>query len=206
MILKRLVVSDFQSNCFILGCEKTKEALVIDAGGDISSILDALKRDKLHLKYIVNTHGHVDHVDGNYELKEKTGAKLIMHPLDIELLKNAPTQAALFGMTINPSVLPDILIKEGDTIDVGEEIHLKVLHTPGHSPGGISLLLDGKVFVGDTLFAGSIGRTDLFGGSYETLIDSVVSKIFPLGDDTEVYPGHGPATKVGNEKKHNPFF
>ncbi len=206
MILRVLAVSVFQSNCFILGCQKTKEGVVIDPGGGVNSILKVLKREGLKLRYIINTHAHIDHVAGNWELKEATKSQILIHSADAPLLSRIHLQGGFFGLKANPSPEPDKLLKEGDLINIGEEITLRVLHTPGHTPGGISLLLDNMVFAGDTLFLGSIGRTDLSGGSYESLIESVTKKIFPLGDEVQVYPGHGPPTTVGREKRHNPFF
>jgi glyoxylase-like metal-dependent hydrolase (beta-lactamase superfamily II) len=208
MIIKHLAVTIFQSNCFILGCEKTRKAGVIDPGGEVNVILNNLTKDRLILKYIINTHGHADHVGGNKALKEATGAELLIHEDDAGFLAHSSQMAAMFGVKADSSPSPDRLLKEGDIINIGEEIALRVLHTPGHSAGGISLLLEGEnmVFAGDTLFAGSIGRTDLPDGSYETLISSVRDKIFPLGDEMRVFPGHGPSTTVGEEKRYNPFF
>ena len=192
------------SNCFILGCEKTKEAAVIDPGADTHKILLLLADLNLKLKYIINTHGHFDHVAGNKKLKDATGAKLIIHPLDEPMLAMIATTAASWGLSGENSPPPDRTVEEGETISFGE-ITLKVIHTPGHSRGGISLYTDGVAFVGDTLFAGSIGRTDFPGGDYGTLIASIKDKLFALGDDVRVYTGHGPATSIGLEKRVNPF-
>ena len=192
------------SNCFILGCEKTKEAAVIDPGADTHKILLLLADLNLKLKYIINTHGHFDHVAGNKKLKDATGAKLIIHPLDEPMLAMIATTAASWGLSGENSPPPDRTVEEGETISFGE-ITLKVIHTPGHSRGGISLYTDGVAFVGDTLFAGSIGRTDFPGGDYGTLIASIKDKLFALGDDVRVYTGHGPATIIGLEKRVNPF-
>ena len=194
MILKTLVVGPIQSNCYIVGCERTREAAVIDPGGDADRILITLAKDKLRCVYIINTHGHFDHSADNKRLKEVTGAQLLIHQADAPMIlhqSNSPP--------------PDRYLGEGDIITFGD-ISLKVLHTPGHSPGGISLVTDKIVFVGDTLFAGSIGRTDFPGGDYDGLLRNVREKIFTLGDDVVVYPGHGPKTTVGRERKTNPFF
>ena len=204
MILEELVVGPIMSNCFILGCEKTKEAAVIDPGADTHKILLLLADLNLKLKYIINTHGHFDHVAGNKKLKDATGAKLIIHPLDEPMLAMIATTAASWGLSGENSPPPDRTVEEGETISFGE-ITLKVIHTPGHSRGGISLYTDGVAFVGDTLFAGSIGRTDFPGGDYGTLIASIKDKLFALGDDVRVYTGHGPATSIGLEKRVNPF-
>jgi len=205
MILRMLVVGPIQANCYILGCERTREAAVIDPGGDSDKILIALARDKLRCVYIINTHGHFDHSAENRRLKEVTGAQLLIHRADASMILHQGASGSSWGMNVENSPPPDRYLKEGDIITFGD-ISLKVLHTPGHSPGGISLFSDKMVFVGDTLFAGSIGRTDFPGGDYEGLIRNVREKIFPLGDDVVVYPGHGPKTTVGREKKTNPFF
>ncbi len=207
MIQKSLTVGLLEVNCYILGDEKTKEAVVIDPGGDQEEILAALKQDGLKLKYIIDTHGHFDHVDANQPLKEATGARIAIHAADAGMLNQPSEEAMLFtGNRVRPSQA-DLLLKEDDFISFGP-YRLKVLHTPGHTPGGISLVLEGQpcVYVGDLLFAGSIGRTDFPGGSFESLIQAVRTKIFSLGDQYTVYPGHGPATTVGQEPNQNPFF
>jgi len=205
LILRMLVVGPIQANCYVLGCERTKEAAVIDPGGDVDKILMTLAKDKLHCVTIINTHGHFDHTADNKRLKEVTGAKLVIHRADAPMILHQGSNGSMWGMEVEDSPPPDSYVEERDVITFGD-ISLQVLHTPGHSPGGISLLSDKMVFVGDTLFAGSIGRTDLPGGDYETLIRSVKEKIFPLGDDVVIYPGHGPKTTVGRERRSNPFF
>jgi glyoxylase-like metal-dependent hydrolase (beta-lactamase superfamily II) len=205
MILRTLVVRPIQANCFILGCERTREAAVIDPGGDSDKILIALAKDKFRCVYIINTHGHFDHSGENRRLKEVTGAQLLIHRADASMILHQGASGGSWGMNVDNSPPPDRYLKEGDVITFGD-ISLKVLHTPGHSPGGISLFSDKMVFVGDTLFAGSIGRTDFPGGDYEGLIRNVREKIFPLGDDVVVYPGHGLKTTVGRERRTNPFF
>jgi hydroxyacylglutathione hydrolase len=207
MIHKGLTVGLLEVNCYILGDEETKEAVVIDPGGDEDEILEALKYHKLNLKMIIDTHGHFDHVDANQPLKDATGAPIAIHELDAGMLAK-PSQEALFftGNRVRLSKA-DILLKEGDILSFGS-YRLKVLHTPGHTPGSISLVMEGHpwVYVGDLLFAGSIGRTDFPGGSFEALTNAVIIKIFPLGDHYTVFPGHGPVTTVGQERKYNPFF
>jgi hydroxyacylglutathione hydrolase len=207
MIQKGLMVGLLEVNCYILGDEETKEAVVIDPGGDEEKILEALKYAELNLKYIIDTHGHFDHVDANQPLKEATGAKIAIHEADAQMLSQPSAEAMFFtGNRVRVSQA-DLLLKEDDLISFGP-YRLKVLHTPGHTPGGISLVLEGftYVYVGDLLFAGSIGRTDFPGGSFDNLIQAVRTKIFPLGDQYSVYPGHGPVTTVGQERKYNPFF
>ena len=205
MILKTLVVSPIQANCYILGCERAREAAVIDPGGDSDEILRALAEERLRCVYIINTHGHFDHAAENKRLKRVTNAELLIHEKDAALILNQAASGRLWGFVVENSLPPDRYIGEGDVIRFGD-ISLRVLHTPGHSRGGISLVTDQMVFVGDTLFAGSIGRTDFPGGDYEGLLRSVREKIFTLGDDVVVYPGHGPKTTVGREKRSNPFF
>ena len=205
MIIKKLEVGPVMANCYILGCDKTKEAVVVDPGDETSRILLALADAKLTLKYILNTHGHFDHVGGNKKMKEATGADIIIHSLDASMLQQLSMTSAVFGLHVENSPPADRLIKEGDEIVFGDHT-IKVIHTPGHTPGGVTFHVDNKLFAGDTLFAGSIGRTDLPGGHFNTLISSIKDKLFPFDDATEVYTGHGPETTIGNEKRFNPFL
>ncbi|MEJ2673025.1 MAG: MBL fold metallo-hydrolase [Deltaproteobacteria bacterium] len=207
MIQKALTVGLLEVNCYILGDEQTKEAVVIDPGGDENEILEVLKYNNFQLKLIIDTHGHFDHVDANQPLKDATGAKIAIHEADAQMLTQPSNEALFFTGNRVRTSMADILLKENDVLTFGS-YRLKVLHTPGHTPGGISLVLEDHpyVYVGDLLFAGSIGRTDFPGGSYEALINAVRTKIFPLGDNYTVYPGHGPVTTVGQERKYNPFF
>ena len=207
MIQKALTVGLLEVNCYILGDEETKEAVVIDPGGDEAEILEVLNHHKLQLKLIIDTHGHFDHVDANQPLKDATGAQIAIHEADARMLDKPSAEAMFFTGNRLRLSQPDILLKENDILTFGA-YRLKVLHTPGHTPGGISLVLEGHpyVYVGDTLFAGSIGRTDFPGGDYDALINGVRDKIFLLGDNYTVYPGHGPVTTVAQERKYNPFF
>lgn len=204
MIIKELVVGPLMANCFICGCSKTKEAVVIDPGGDANTILLSLADSKLKVKYIINTHGHFDHVSANGKMKDATGADILIHPLDAPMLEKLSSNAAFFGVSVENSPPCDQTLEEGDTVSFGD-ITLKVIHTPGHTPGGISLYTNGIVFVGDTLFSGSIGRTDFPGGDFNTLISSIKTKLFNMKDDIRVFSGHGPETSIGIEKRHNPF-
>jgi glyoxylase-like metal-dependent hydrolase (beta-lactamase superfamily II) len=192
------------ANCFVLGCDETKEAAVIDPGDEPDRILLALAESNLTVKLIINTHGHFDHVGANKKLNEVTGAPILIHPLDAPMLNQLADSAAAWGMKAENSPSPDRELQDGDQINFGNII-LKVLHTPGHTPGGISLYTDHEVFVGDTLFAGSIGRTDFPGGSFATLKASIQQKLFTLRDDLKVYPGHNQPTTIGVEKRTNPF-
>lgn len=204
MIIEKLEVGPIMANCFIVGCEETLKATVIDPGDEAERILYTLAAHKLTVTSIINTHGHFDHVSANRELKATTGAELICHSADVPMLAGLSEMAAAFGLSCDNSPPPDRTVDEGDIITVGN-IEMKVLHTPGHSPGGISLVCGDKVFVGDTLFAGSIGRTDFPGGDFDTLISAIRTKLFPLGDDVTVFCGHGPETTIGREKRTNPF-
>lgn len=205
MIVKKLEVGPIMANCYVLGCEKTKEAIVVDPGDDADRILMALAEKKLTVKYIVNTHGHFDHVGANKRMKETTGAPIMIHSEDESMLGQLDRAAAAFGLSAENSPAADQPLKDGDEITFGE-ITLKVIHTPGHSRGGICLYTPGYLFVGDTLFAGSIGRTDLPGGDYNTLISNIKEKLFLLPDETTVYTGHGPETTIAQEKRSNPFL
>jgi glyoxylase-like metal-dependent hydrolase (beta-lactamase superfamily II) len=204
LIIKTLAVGPIMANCFILGCEETLEAAVIDPGDDADRILHALAESGLTVKFIINTHGHFDHVGANKRLHEVTGAPILIHPLDAPMLNQLSSSAAAWGLSADNSPAPDRELADGDEITFGR-ITLKVIHTPGHSPGGISLHTGDNVFVGDALFAGSIGRTDLPGGSFETLKESIQKKLFILGDNVKVHTGHGPSTTIGDERRQNPF-
>jgi len=204
LIVKSLAVGPIMANCFIAGCEDTHEAVVIDPGDEADRILLSLAESKLKLKYILNTHGHFDHVAANKKMKDATGADLIIHALDAPMLGQISASATMWGLSADDSPPPDRTVAEGDIINFGN-LSLKVIHTPGHTQGGISFYADGCVFVGDTLFAGSIGRTDFEGGNFETLIASIREKLFRLADDTRVLTGHGPETTIGSEKQYNPF-
>lgn len=199
-----MALGPIQANCYVVGCEKKREAVVIDPGGESERILMELAKHELTLKHIINTHGHFDHVGANGRLKRATEAPILIHAQDAPMLKQLSQAAASWGLRAEDSPPPDRLLEDGDEIGFGS-ITLQVIHTPGHSPGGISLFTDGCVFVGDTLFAGSVGRTDLPGGNPEILKTSIQQKLFPLGDDVKVYPGHMHTTTLGEEKRHNPF-
>jgi hydroxyacylglutathione hydrolase len=205
MLLIRLVVGPLQVNCFIVADEKTKDAVVIDPGDDAQDILKVIKDKGLRVRYIVNTHAHFDHVGANKAVKDATGAELLLHEADAPVLAAVANQARSFGMSPVSSPPPDRLLKHGDSIVAGE-VSLKVLHTPGHTPGGISLLEQGIVFTGDALFAGSIGRTDFPGGDLRTLIRSIKANLMTLPDDTKVFSGHGPESTIGDERAENPFL
>ncbi len=205
MILIRLIVGPLQVNCYILADEKTKEAVVIDPGDDAGDILKIINEKDFTVKYIVNTHAHFDHVGANKAIKEATGAELLLHEADAKILATASKQSRSFGLSTVDSPPADRHLKHGDIVTAGE-VSLKVLHTPGHTPGGISLLEQGIVFTGDSLFAGSIGRTDFPGGDLMTLLHSIRTNLMVLPDETKVFSGHGPASTIGEERRENPFL
>lgn len=207
MILKRLEVGMLATNCYIVGSESTKEGIVIDPADEAKRILKAIKDTGLDIKLIVLTHNHPDHIGAVNDVKDATGAKLAIHHDDADGLKSAENRSfnSMFGLKYRESPEPDRLLKEGDSIDLGD-LHFKVLHTPGHSAGGICLVGHGVAFTGDTLFNYGIGRTDLSGGSYNQLLNSINTKLMALPDETAVYPGHGPPSTIGAERKGNPFL
>lgn len=205
MILDTLPTGPLEVNCYIIGCEETRKAAVIDPGGHVDQILQLLKKHNLNVVMIINTHGHFDHIGGNRELLDATGAELIIHRDDRPILDQAAEHAATFGLRAESSPAPTRELVGGETLQLGE-LSLQVIHTPGHSPGGICLYVDDTLLVGDTLFAGSIGRTDLPGGDHQLLISGIKEKLLPLPETTKIYPGHGPMTTIGQEKRHNPFL
>ncbi len=204
-LLEVLPLGWFQTNCYLVGCPETHQAMVVDPGGEVTPILERAREQGLTIALVVNTHGHHDHILGNAELVRRTGAELAVHELDAPLLF-APEYdiAPLLGLR-RERCRPTRLLRAGDTVSVGK-LRFTVLHTPGHTPGSICLLGHGALFSGDTLFYLGVGRTDLPGGDMEALVRSLEQVLFPLEDSLTVYPGHGPATTLGFEKRHNPFL
>jgi len=188
-MLRKLIVGPYQANCYVMGCKETSEGLVIDPGDEVYRIVSEITRSGLLIRYILITHGHFDHSQGAAELKMITKAPLLIHPLDAHGLNTKP----------------DGWLSDGQKIQLGKYT-LSVIHTPGHSPGSVSFHAPGAVFTGDALFAGSVGRTDFQGGDHQKLIEAVQRKIFPLGDNERIYPGHGPSSTIGRERRTNPFF
>jgi len=214
MIYVRIPVGMLQCNCSIIGDPRTLEAIVVDPGDEVERILGLLSRYKLQVKAIVSTHAHIDHVGGLAKLYQYTGAPVMMHSDDLPLYRGMEVQAAFLGVAPPELVEVHHLLKEGDNLQWGDFL-ANVIHTPGHTPGSVSLhlptngsnstLIHPQLFSGDTLFAGSIGRTDLWGGSYDEIIASVKDKLMQLPDSTIVHPGHGPSTTIGRERETNPF-
>ena len=208
-------VGMLQCNCSIIGDPVTREALVVDPGDEVGRILELLGRHKLTVKAIVSTHAHIDHVGGLSKLHKYTGAPVMMHREDLPLYQAMDVQAAFLG--VMPPELTDVhqVLADGDALQWGS-LEARVIHTPGHTPGSVSLYMPaeaGKItltapqlFAGDTLFAGSIGRTDLWGGSMEEIMESLRGKLMALPDETVVHPGHGPTTFIGEERQSNPFL
>jgi len=208
MLLKTLELGPFLANCYIVGVEKTKEGMIIDPVAEPETIMYNVRQLGLTIKLIVATHSHPDHIMALSEIKEETGAPFAMHEAESAgMIASGMGRVMGLFMTgsAEPLPKPDMPLNDGDTIEVGG-LSFAVLHTPGHSPGGISLYGHGVVFVGDTLFNFSIGRTDFPGCSHQQLIDSINSKLLTLPDDTIVYPGHGPKTTIRAERQHNPFL
>ncbi len=210
MIIKQITVGPLQANCYLLAEGSGKPAAIIDPGGDGPLINAVVERDKLQPVVIINTHGHIDHIAANSYLKKIYPVPLLIHEDDAPGLSDPALNLSGIGFGNFSSPPPDRLLRDGDIIEVGA-LRLEVLHTPGHTPGGISLLFrrpyeQDLVFTGDTLFAGGVGRTDFPGGSMEDLLNSIRNKLLVLPEDTIVYPGHGPASTIGREKASNPFL
>jgi hydroxyacylglutathione hydrolase len=208
LIIDCLAVGPFATNCYIVGSEETKQGIIIDPGDDAAAILGRVADLGLDIKMLVLTHGHIDHVGALKAVKEATDAEMAIHADDAKSLRGL---RGVLQSIIVPGLFyplpppPERLLRDGDSLDVGG-LHFEVLHTPGHTPGGICLLGEGVVFSGDTLFNYGIGRTDLPGGSYHRLVESIRSRLLALPDDTVVYPGHGPETTIGAERAGNPFL
>lgn len=204
LMVRGVVVGLFRENCWVVGSRRTGEGLVIDPGDEPEEI-QALARDLgVQIRRIVCTHAHLDHVMAARAIKEATGAPVLLHPDDLALLRAVPQQAAFFGLAAEAPPEPDYLLRDGDDLEIAGT-KLQVLHTPGHTPGSVSVYGAGLLFSGDTLFRGAIGRFDLAGGDYGRLIQSVVDRLLRLPDDTVVLPGHQESTTIGQERASNPF-
>lgn len=211
MFLAVRAAPPFFKNGFVLGCERSREGVVIDPGDEVPDLLDIVAAERLSIRHILLTHAHVDHVSGVRRAKDELGAPIHLHQDDLFLYRDAAAHGLLFGLRVDPPPPVDHFYDSPDPITFGG-YQVRVHHTPGHCPGGVCLQVGkagqfGKqLFVGDTLFAGSIGRTDLPGGDYDTLMRSITQVLFRFGDDAEVYPGHGPKTTIGQERRTNPFL
>ncbi len=208
MILQQIEVGSMAVFAYLVGDPETGDAMVVDPAGDVQSILDAATRENLVIRSIVNTHGHVDHISGNADMKARTGAEIIIHEDDVEMLMKTPSMMLrMFGG--KPSPPPDRTVRDGDTVSAGS-VKLEVIHVPGHSPGGIALYTPGYVFTGDTLFVEAVGRSDLPGGSWPVMLRSIQTRLLTLPDETVVLPGHNygrtPTSTIGHEKRNNPFL
>jgi len=212
MLLLSHAAAPFYKNGYLLGCETTREAVVIDPGDEAADLIAAIARERLTVKFILLTHAHVDHVSGVARLKAATGAPVGLHRDDLPLYNAAVAQGEMFGYRIDPPPPPDFFFEIGGSPLWIGEYWIRVIHTPGHSPGGVCFQVGPTgsggtdVFAGDTLFAGSIGRTDLPGGDYAALIRSIRSELLALEEGTGVHPGHGPRTTIGDERRSNPFL
>lgn len=202
-----VTVGPLEVNCYIVWDRASGEGVVIDPGGDADDIAAAVREENITVRCVVNTHGHFDHVGADAAMKAAFGAPVAIHPADEPLMAEAHEHGVFFGVETPRQPGADILLGEGKTIDFGP-LSLRVLHTPGHTRGGVCLYLeaDRVLFTGDTLFAGSVGRTDFEGGSMDDLLASIAGKLLPLGDDVTVLPGHGPASTIGEERQINPYL
>ena len=208
MLVKQLTVGMMGVCCYIASCEKTNKAVIIDPGGDEDRILDYCKQKQLQVAYIINTHGHLDHVCGNGPIQAATGAPIVMHADDIAYFNDPAVKKYFSGLGLPESPPAAISVKDGDEIAFGEE-KLQVIHTPGHTPGGICLYSPPHCFTGDTVFAGAVGRTDFPGGSMRQMLDAIKTRLLTLPEDTIVWPGHGYGglqSTIGREARTNPYF
>jgi glyoxylase-like metal-dependent hydrolase (beta-lactamase superfamily II) len=205
VIIRRFEVGPLMVNSYIIGCEQTGMGAIVDPGADGEMLVKAAVSLGLKIQQIINTHGHADHIAANDEVKKLTDAKIFIHPLDAQMLTDPQKNLSIyFGPAIVSPPAEGFL--EEDAIHSLGELEFEILHIPGHSSGSVCLFLDRTALVGDVLFAGSIGRTDFPGGSYDLLIAGIKTKLFPLGDKVEIYPGHGPLSTIGRERRHNPFL
>lgn len=208
MLIETFPVGPLQCNCSIVACPDTKEAVVIDPGGDAPLILKRLNEGGYTVKYLLHTHAHIDHIGATAEIKNATGAQILLHPEDLFLYQNIRMQAQLLGLQVQETLPVDTDAEDEMRIQFGQCASV-VLHTPGHTPGSVCFHIEDKeshLFSGDTLFQGGIGRTDLWGGSYPQIMDSIRQRLLPLDDETIIYPGHGLKSTVWQEKKSNPFL
>jgi hydroxyacylglutathione hydrolase len=214
MLVRHLITGPLQVNTYIVADEATRQAGVIDPGGNVPEILRVIEAEDLSVRRIINTHAHFDHVGGVEPLKQATGAPFGLHRAELAVLNRYSEQLARFGISAGAPPHVDEYLEPGETVELGETV-LRILFTPGHSPGHVTFVFDGQAdevaespvaFVGDVLFRGSIGRADIAGGDFDRLMRSIREELLPLGDEAVAYPGHGPATTIGDERRHNPFL
>lgn len=204
MIIEKVVVGPFATNCYIVGEEQSREGIIIDPGDEAKRILKRVEELQLDIKLLLLTHGHIDHAGALKETKEATGAAVGVH-VDDANFERYRSAGLIFGLVYPHPPVPDRLLRDGDRVAVGG-LQFEVLHTPGHTPGGVCFSRDGVIFTGDTLFNGSVGRTDLIGGNYDQLLDSIRKRLLVLDDDIVVHPGHGGDTTIAAERRDNPFL
>jgi glyoxylase-like metal-dependent hydrolase (beta-lactamase superfamily II) len=208
LLLETLAVGPFQCNCSVVGCPDTKEAVVVDPGGEPERILEIVRHYDLTVRWLVHTHAHLDHIAATRDVKETTEAAIALHRDDLFLYDGFSVQAAMFGWHVRPVLPVDRFLVDGDRVDFGQRA-LSVLHTPGHTPGSVCFTVEGAdralLFAGDTLFRRSIGRTDLPGGDHERIERSIRERLYALDPETVVITGHGPSTRIGEVRRSNPF-
>lgn len=205
MLIEKSAVEPFSKNGYLLSCQRTRQGIYIDPGDEAYLLLPKVREKDIKLIAIVNTHAHIDHISGIGMVKEEWDVPIYLHPEDKPLYDNLSSQAQRFGLDYPPAPPLDHSLQEGEVLKVGN-LTLNIYHTPGHSPGSVCLVVENHIFCGDVIFAGSIGRTDLWGGSYEILMDSIHNKIVPMGREKILHPGHGPDTTIGHELTTNPFL
>ncbi len=205
MNIESIPVSPFATNCYIVSCPETKEAAIIDAGDEAEKILSFVDENNLNLKYLINTHAHLDHVTAVFDIQKERSIPFLLHPNEEVVLQGLNQSQQMFGLGASDIPTIDQFIDKNSEIKLGK-LTFKIIETPGHTPGGICLLMDNYLIAGDTLFAGSIGRTDLPGGDTNTLLNSIQNQLMCLDDAVIVYPGHGPSTSIGIERQSNPFI
>lgn len=205
ILVEIINVGPLETNCYVLAAAAGRPAAVIDPGDDVDAVLQVVNRHRLKVTHIINTHGHYDHIGADSALAAATGAKIYIHSLDANMMRDSQSNLSLFlgsDYRMNDEI---VKMSDGDELDIGE-LRLKIIHTPGHTPGGISLLTDNTLFVGDLIFSGSVGRTDLAGGDFNALMSSIDKIILKYPDSAKIYPGHGPSTTIGLEKQNNPYI
>ncbi len=205
MIVERIPAGVYAANCYVVGCSESKKGVIIDPGGSADEVLKKVNKYELDIEYILLTHAHGDHIGGIIKIKEQLEKPIVLHKEDSELLLDSKKNLSNMMSIDNIEMEADKCVCDGDILNFGNK-EIEIIHTPGHTPGGMCIKIDNYIFTGDTLFARSIGRTDLFGGSYEKLIKSIKEKLLVYDDEVKLLPGHGPATTIGSEKRENSFI